>query len=125
MIVQIVLSAGLAVLAVYAFMQRSRSPLVAWTMLLVCVFAEALVLAPDLSNDLAHFAGVGRGADLIMYCFIVATLGLILNLHLRLHAMVEDITELASNIALQTAQRPRKPGLPDPSTTPSSGAIQS
>lgn len=108
MIVQVLLSLGLLGLATYSFTQRSRSRAVAWTMLLVCVFGEFLVLAPDVSNDIAHILGVGRGADLILYCFIVVSLGLILNLHLRLHAMNEDTTALARTIAMLTARPPAK-----------------
>ena len=106
MIIQVVLSFGLLLLAVYAFSQRARSRLVAWGMLAVCGVGEGLVLAPDISNRLAHIVGIGRGADLVVYCFILASLGLILNLHLRLHAVHEDVTELARHIAVLTAERP-------------------
>src|SRR5438045_3250742 len=62
MIIQVVLSAMLAGLALYAYSQRARSRVVAWTMLSACVFGEVMVLAPNLANDIAHLAGVGRGA---------------------------------------------------------------
>ncbi len=107
MIVQILLSLGLIGVAVYAYMQRSRSRLIAWTMMLVTAFGELLVLVPEVSNDIAHFVGIGRGADLILYCFIVASLGLILNLHMKLRAMTEDMTTLARTIALLTAEKPQ------------------
>ena len=106
MIVQIILSLGLMGLALYTVSQRSRSRLIAWPMLLVCASGEVLVLAPDLSTEIAHRVGVGRGTDLILYCFIVATLGLIMNLHLRLHAMNDEMTEVARQVALLTAVEP-------------------
>ena len=106
MIVQIILSLGLMSLALYTVSQRSRSRVIAWLMLLVCGSGEVLVLAPDLSTEIAHRVGVGRGADLILYCFIVATLGLIMNLHLRLRAMNDEMTEVARRVALLTALEP-------------------
>ncbi len=106
MILQIALSLGLIGLGGYAYAQRGRSRWVAWMMVLVCLAGEVFVLAPELSNRIARAVGVGRGADLILYCFIVASLGLIMNLHLRLHAMTEDMTELARRIALLTAAAP-------------------
>jgi small membrane protein len=112
MIVQILLTLGLVGLGAYAFTQRGRSRVVAWSMILVCLVGEVLVLFPDLANRIAQFVGVGRGADLILYAFIVVTLGLILNLHLRLHAMHQDMTQLARRMAHLTATKPGDPPPP-------------
>lgn len=106
MIFKIVLSLALILLALYAYTQKSRSRFVAWSMMTVCILGEIFVLYPEFSNDIARLVGVGRGADLIMYCFIVASLGLILNLHLRLHAITEDMTTLARKLALSSALPP-------------------
>jgi len=106
MIFKIVLSVALILLGLYAYSQKSRSRFVAWAMLIVCVLGELFVLYPEFSNEIARLVGVGRGADLIMYCFIVASLGLILNLHLRLHAITEDMTTLARKMALNSALPP-------------------
>jgi hypothetical protein len=109
MIVQVLLSLGLAAVAVYAWLQRARARLLSWTMILICLFGEILVLNPELATRIAHWMGVGRGADLVVYCFIVASLGLIMNLHLRLHALHEDFTELARRVALRDAREPPAP----------------
>lgn len=114
MIVQIALSIGLIGIAAYAFTQRGCSRTVAMAMMATCAVGEVFVLAPDFATRVAHAVGVGRGADLIMYGFIVATLGLIFNLHLRLHAMTQTITDLTRHVALLTAQPPSATSRPGP-----------
>ncbi|MDX2223550.1 MAG: DUF2304 domain-containing protein [Rhodospirillaceae bacterium] len=109
MIVQVLLSLGLLTLAGYAWLQRARARVLSWAMILICAFGEVLVLNPELATRIAHWMGVGRGADLVVYCFIVASLGLIMNLHLRLHALHEDFTELARRVALRDAREPSAP----------------
>ena len=65
------------------------------------------VAFPEASNRLANFAGVGRGADLVFYAFIVFTLVTIFNLHLRIRMQSDTMTELARTLALLSARRSR------------------
>ncbi len=106
MIIQIALLAALAAVFFYALSQRRRSSSVSVVMALVTLVGGLLVLAPGIANEAAHAVGVGRGADLILYCFIVLMLGAVFNIHLRLRAEREATTELARAIALLSAQRP-------------------
>ena len=71
MIFQIGLIAALCILAIYAYFQWRKGPLVAGILLLVTLAGLSFAVAPDIAADLAHRVGIGRGADLIMYCFIL------------------------------------------------------
>jgi hypothetical protein len=62
------------------------------------------VWIPDLTNAIARLVGVGRGADLIMYIWIVLNLLFILRLHIKMREQSEALTQLARQIALNNAE---------------------
>jgi hypothetical protein len=106
MTMQVILLSALAVLVGYALAQHRRSPLVSFSIMGTCAVGAILVIFPDDANLIAHELGVGRGADLIFYVFILIALSAIFNLHLRLRAASEVSTELARAIALLSARQP-------------------
>jgi len=110
MIIRVALLLILAVLAGYAISQRGRTPLVSGAILLIALIGVAFVLVPDASTMLAQYVGVGRGADLLLYGFVVVTLCIIFNLHLRMRSLAEVSTALARTIALQNARAPTDEG---------------
>jgi small membrane protein len=55
---------------------------------------------PDHATALAELAGVGRGVDLIIYIWVVISLLVLLNLHLKLRAQTEALTGLARAMAI-------------------------
>lgn len=106
MIMQIALSIVLVVLVGYSRAQRRRAPLISDIVAIVSVTALVFVWRPDWTNDIAAFMGIGRGADLLMYCFVMVTLIVTFLINLRLRVMLQQITDLARYVALQNAQRP-------------------
>jgi hypothetical protein len=66
-------------------------------------FAATSVLFPGIWNTLAHWVGVGRGTDLLLYGVIVLFLGFVVTTYLRFRAMEVQITRLARRIALDEA----------------------
>ena len=106
MIIQAGLIFILAILAAYALSQRRRAPVVGVLIFCSAITGIGLVLFPEVTNYVAHRVGLGRGADLIFYLFIVIALAGIFNLHLRIRSNAEVITELARSIALTSARRP-------------------
>lgn len=105
MIVQIMLSAVLVCLLLYAVKLTRRGNALGILLVLLAICAIFFVLFPDNSNTVANWLGVGRGADLLIYlCFLSGVL-MILLLHLRFREQSIAITELARAIALNN---PRK-----------------
>ena len=111
MIIQALLLPVLAAMLFYAITQRRRSGLLSGAMMAITLAGGVFVLFPGLTHAIAHAVGVGRGADLVTYCFILVTLFAIFNLHLRLRASADLITELARAIALSTARSGTPAGL--------------
>jgi hypothetical protein len=108
MIIRILLITGFTILACYALSQRRKTPIVSVVILAISTIGNIFVLFPDLATTLAHFTGVGRGVDLIIYAFILISLCAIFNLHLRIRANAAVMTILARAIAIQSVRSPDK-----------------
>ena len=106
MIIQVLLTLGLVVLILYAYAQRTTSHVIPVVMTTIGVVGLYFVWLPDHASDLAHLVGVGRGADLVLYCWIVISLIVALNLHIVARSNLRLITELARHIALSEPRLP-------------------
>jgi hypothetical protein len=107
MIAQIVLSALLAGILLYAWTEYRRSPAVALLTVFVASAGIYFVWVPEHSTQLAELVGIGRGVDLILYIWVCISLIVLLNLHLKLRTQMELITTLARRIAIADAQPPK------------------
>jgi hypothetical protein len=114
MIAQIVLTVLLAGVLLYAGHERRRSPVVGWLSIVAAVAGLYFTWVPEDATALARWGGVGRGVDLVLYIWVCITLIVLLNLHLKLRAQMELVTELARSIALSDArsQAMREPDQP-------------
>ncbi|HET9630394.1 MAG TPA: DUF2304 domain-containing protein [Novosphingobium sp.] len=104
MIFQAILVFSLGLLVIYAYFQWRRAPLVSLSVLVLAVVGMVLALAPDLSTKAAHLVGIGRGADLVIYCFVLIALGAIFNLHVKLRESEDNLTTLVRAVALLKAR---------------------
>jgi hypothetical protein len=66
------------------------------------------VLFPQLTTYAANFVGVGRGTDLLLYVLVVAFLFVTIGLHQRIHTLEGRLTDLAREVAIRTADRPKQ-----------------
>src|SRR5262249_22690406 len=107
MIAQLVLSALLAGILLYAWTEYRRSPAVALLTVFVASAGMYFVWVPEHSTQLAELVGIGRGVDLILYIWVCISLIVLLNLHLKLRTQMELITTLARKIAIADAQPPK------------------
>ena len=106
MIFQVVAIGVLALLMLYAFSQRRRSGPLSYGIIAAALVGAVLVAFPDLSTMLANAVGIGRGADLVFYVFMLIVFAAIANLHLRLRANNEVMTLLARELALTNVKLP-------------------
>jgi len=66
------------------------------------------VVNPELTTRIAHGVGVGRGTDLLLYLFCLASVTVFLKLYKKNRAMEEKLTEVARQVALHAAQAPHR-----------------
>jgi hypothetical protein len=103
MIAQIILTVLLGGILFYAWNEYRRSPAIGLTAVVVASGGLYFVWLPAHATALAELAGVGRGVDLIIYVWVVISLLVALNIHLKLRAQMELITTLAREVALLNA----------------------
>jgi hypothetical protein len=104
MIAQILLSALLGGLLVYAAKTRRRTRSVSWLSAVVALAGLYIVWVPAHATVLAEWVGIGRGADLVLYIWAAVSLIILLNLYLKLRSQLELTTVLARHIALSEAR---------------------
>jgi hypothetical protein len=105
MIIKLLLTGNFVLIWLYAFTQRRRAHFIASVMSVLAAGAIYLVWRPDDATALAGLVGVGRGTDLLLYCWVVLSLGIALSLHIKLEHQQELITEMARQFALTNAMR--------------------
>ena len=104
--IRILLTIGLLTFLVYGTSQREKSRFVFYATLAITAAGLFFVWVPEQANALAYLLGVGRGADLILYCWILTSLIVALNLHVLIRANLQLTTELARQLALSHPLEP-------------------
>jgi hypothetical protein len=104
MIAQILLTAGLAIAALYATIQRARSPLAATVIQIISAVGIYFIWQPEQANAAAHALGIGRGADLVAYCWVVISVLVLLNIHFKIRETQDTITKLVRHLAIEDAR---------------------
>ena len=108
-IFQIVAVSFLALLIAFStwkMIQKKARRRVALTWILLWFFALAAVLVPEKITKLAHFLGINRGADLILYCAVLAGLVSFFYLLTKQRATQRQITMLTRQLAIKNADDP-------------------
>ncbi|MBU0717710.1 MAG: DUF2304 domain-containing protein [Planctomycetes bacterium] len=71
--------------------------------LLLWVLAGLAIAWPDLTAIVAAALGIGRGADLVLYCAVVVMMVGFLMVYVRLRRLRRDLTLLVRHLALRDA----------------------
>ena len=98
--IKIILITGVAFIAVYYFIRLRNSIFDIILLLLLIGAGITLILFPDISNRIAHWLGVGRGADLVFYTSILIFWFIILKLYARIRRLEQVMTKLVRKEAL-------------------------
>jgi hypothetical protein len=104
MIAQIGLSLMLGGVVAYAWAQYARAPAIGLVATLAAFAGLYFVWLPTHATWLAELVGIGRGVDLILYVWVIISLVVMLNLHLKLRSQMELITTLTREIAIAKAR---------------------
>ena len=99
----IILSLLAATVGSIAFHSR-----LAYRLLAVLFFLAAVlfIIFPDTTTEIAHFFGVGRGTDLLLYLVIFAGIHSFLLLFIRLRRLERKLTTVIRALAINTAKHP-------------------
>jgi hypothetical protein len=78
-------------------------------LLLFSAFAVVSILFPTVWNGIAHFVGVGRGTDMVLYALVVAFLSFTVTTYLRFRDLEMRYTKLARRLALDEVEHDQRP----------------
>ena len=114
---QIIIVATVLVFLLYALRLRSmlRDRIIFTVIVLVGI---ALAVHPDLSTRIANAIGIGRGADLMLYVFILFSLFQTVHLAARLKTIDARITSVVRESALARPLLPSDRGSEDDGLQP-------
>jgi small membrane protein len=104
-LIQLILIAAIATIGVLALWSLRSQRLSRFVVLALAAAGVAFVLRPDFTSRIAHFLGVGRGVDLMLYIFLVATIYALLQLYARVRTLDWQITQLSRALAIANVRK--------------------
>jgi hypothetical protein len=76
-----------------------------WLRAIVWTAAVGAILHPEWSQSLANQIGIGRGADLVLYLFVLAFLGVSFYFYSRYVRLQRQLTDVVRHLAIQNARQ--------------------
>lgn len=101
-------SGAVAVLLAVGLWRREQRAPAQWLWLVVWVLAAVAFARPQWTTQAAKAVGIGRGADALLYCAVLAGLVFALRQTVAQRRLERQLTLLVRALALQTAQWPGK-----------------
>ena len=89
--------------------RRRLAPRVALAWVLLWVAAAVSIADPDILVRAAHFLGIGRGADLVLYLSVITSFAAFFITYLRFRRVDEQLTTIVRHIAIRDAATPPRP----------------
>jgi len=103
-LIQVVLTAGIIIIAAYMYLRLRNTFLDLVLILLFLITGVVFVIFNEITDKMAHFLGIGRGADMIFYLGLLFLFFLMLKLYARLRRVEENLTELVRKKSIEDAE---------------------
>ena len=103
-LIQVVLTAGIIIIAAYMYLRLRNTFLDLILVLLFLITGIVFVIFNEITDKMAHFLGIGRGADMIFYLGLLFLFFLMLKLYARLRRVEENLTELVRKKSIEDAE---------------------
>ena len=72
------------------------------------ILAAVLVFYPNSTTTLAHYLGIGRGSDLLMYVSLVVIFYVLFRLNVKLESIGRSLTKIVRKDALEEIEKDKK-----------------
>src|SRR5262245_40096985 len=103
MIIQPILSILLLGVLLFVMVQHHSGRILRPAVTIAVALGMIFTWMPELSNKFANYVGIGRGADLIFYIWIVLSLLALASLYITFNRQEKKITQLTRALALHQA----------------------
>ena len=104
MIIQPILSVLLLGILFFVLIQHHSGRVLRPAVTFAVILGIFFTWMPEFSNDVANYLGIGRGADLIFYIWIVLSMLALASLYITFNKQERQITSLTRALALHQAQ---------------------
>jgi hypothetical protein len=105
MIIRILLTVGIVGCFLYFHLSSVSALLIRAPVFIVSLIGAYLIWNPDDANAIALAAGVGRGADLLLYTWVIISLFVVASFHIRHRATMQMITQVVRKLALISVEQ--------------------
>ncbi len=85
--------------------RRRLAPRFGMAWIALWVGASIAILNPNLLVRVAHFLGIGRGVDLVLYVSILAFFIAFFLVYLRFRRLDEQLTQIVRHLAIRDAEK--------------------
>ena len=102
-ILAVIVLGCLCVLTIVAAVCQWATRREAGVWVLIWLLAGVAVVWPGLTGRLARSLGIGRGADLVLYCTVVVMMIGFMMVYVRLRRVRRDLTLLVRQLAIENA----------------------
>jgi hypothetical protein len=103
--IKIILLLPLVLLIIFFLPRLRNKTFYRLSLIGISILGIVFVLFPDITDKLAHFVGVGRGADLITYLFIIFFFMAGVLLYSKIRKLEAEQSELVRIISIQNAEK--------------------
>ena len=100
MIISWILSIPLLFLFIYGWHLKIKTRRVGYLICIISTMGLCFIWFPDFSTYLANYVGVGRGADLVFYVFIIVSLIVVFTIYLKIENLTSAITLIVRSQAI-------------------------
>ena len=114
MIIRILLLTGLAATGYFVFLRRNRLPVHIVLVMAMLAAGGLAVIFPEATNQLANMVGVGRGADLLSYLFMVIAMFVLIHYYTKFAELQRQLTTITRELAILRAEVDRTAPPADP-----------
>ena len=104
MMIRILLLAGLAAIGWLVFLRRNKMPFHIVTVFGLVILGAVAVVVPETADNVAHFVGVGRGADFVMYVSIISIFFVLVHYYTKFVELQRQVTELTRELAIMKTE---------------------
>lgn len=111
MIIQVLLVSGFVILLLHFLARSHTSQIKAWKKIIGVLFALGAIVAvlfPEVTDDLAHVLGVGRGADLLLYVLSMAFIASQISNYVKRKQDQQQFVRLARRVAIVEANNKKR-----------------
>jgi hypothetical protein len=106
-LIRVIILSGLAAIGYLVFLRRNRLPFHIVTVFALLAAGAAAVMLPGVTDDIAHYVGVGRGVDLITYILEIAVIYVLIHYYTKFVELQRQQTQLTRELAILKAELER------------------